>query len=73
MRNDSGARENIQHGAMKGKPSPFALDPPAPAYGEPKKIVKLPGAQHYEPYYFCSSEHHEIGMVEAVDWFWKYL
>ena len=43
------------------------------ACGEPKKIVKLPGAQHYESYYFCSPEHHEIGMVEAVDWFKKYL
>ena len=43
------------------------------ACGEPKKIVKLPGAQHYESYYFCSPEHHEIGMVEAIDWFGKYL
>ncbi|MCY3825388.1 MAG: alpha/beta fold hydrolase [Nitrospinae bacterium] len=43
------------------------------ACGEPKKIVKLPGAQHYESYYFCSPEHHEIGMVEAIEWFGKYL
>ncbi len=43
------------------------------ACGEPKKIVKLPGAQHYESYYFCSPEHHEIGMVEAIEWFRKYL
>ncbi len=43
------------------------------ACGEPKKIVKLPGAQHYESYYFCSPEHHEVGMVEAIAWFRKYL
>ena len=43
------------------------------ACGEPKKIVKLPGAQHYESYFFCSPAHHEIGMVEAVAWFGKHL
>ncbi len=43
------------------------------ACGEPKKIVKLPGAQHYESYHFCSPAHHEIGMVEAIKWFEKYL
>ena len=41
--------------------------------GEPKKLVKLPNAQHYESYYFCSPEMHEIGMSEAVAWFDKYL
>lgn len=43
------------------------------ACGEPKKIVMLPGAQHYESYYFCSPAHHEIGMVEAIKWFGEYL
>jgi hypothetical protein len=43
------------------------------ALGEPKKLVKLPGAQHYESYYFCNPEMHEIGMREAVAWFGKYL
>ncbi len=43
------------------------------ACGEPKKIVMLPGAQHYESYHFCSPEHHEIGMVEVIKWFEKYL
>lgn len=43
------------------------------ACGEPKKIVMLPGAEHYESYYFCSPEHHEIGMVEAIKWFEEYL
>ncbi len=43
------------------------------ACGEPKKIVKLPGAQHYESYFFCSPERHEIGMVEAIAWFKRYL
>ena len=41
--------------------------------GEPKKLVKLPGAQHYESYYFCNPEMHEIGMAEAVAWFKQYL
>ena len=33
--------------------------------GEPKKLVKLPNAQHYESYYFCSPEMHEIGMSDS--------
>ena len=41
--------------------------------GEPKKLVKLPKAQHYESYYFCNPEMHELGMSEAVLWFEKYL
>lgn len=40
---------------------------------EPKKLVKLPGAQHYESYFFCNPEMHEIGMTEAVAWFAEYL
>lgn len=43
------------------------------ALGEPKKLVKLPKAQHYESYYFCNPEMHEIGMSEAVDWYRTYL
>lgn len=43
------------------------------ACGEPKKLVKLPGAQHYESYYFVRPDLHEIGMKEAVEWFKRYL
>jgi uncharacterized protein len=43
------------------------------ALGEPKKLVKLPKAQHYESYYFVNPEMHEIGMREAVAWFREYL
>jgi dipeptidyl aminopeptidase/acylaminoacyl peptidase len=43
------------------------------ACGEPKRLVKLPGAQHYESYFFCRPDLHEIGMGEAVKWFQKYL
>jgi len=43
------------------------------ACGEPKKLVKLPGAQHYESYYFVRPDLHEIGMKEAVAWFNTYL
>ena len=41
--------------------------------GEPKKLVKIPNAQHYESYYFCNPELHEIQKVEALDWYRKYL
>jgi hypothetical protein len=43
------------------------------ACGEPKKLVKLPGAQHYESYYFVRPDLHEVGMKEAVEWFKTYL
>ena len=43
------------------------------ALGEPKKLVKIPNAQHYESYYFCNPELHEIQKVEALDWYRKYL
>jgi dipeptidyl aminopeptidase/acylaminoacyl peptidase len=43
------------------------------ALGEPKKLVKLPGAQHYESYYFVRPDLHEIGMKEAVEWFKTHL
>jgi len=43
------------------------------ALGEPKKLVKIPGAQHYDSYAFCSPEMHEIQKVEALDWYQKYL
>ncbi len=43
------------------------------ACGEPKKLVKLPKAQHYESYYFVNREVHEIGMSEAVAWYKRYL
>ena len=31
----------------------------------PRRSSSSPAQQHYESYYFCSPEHHEIGMVEA--------
>lgn len=43
------------------------------ACGEPKKLVMLPGAEHYESYKFCNPALHEIGMREAVAWFGRYL
>ena len=43
------------------------------ALGEPKRLVKLPGAQHYESYRFCSPELFEIQMGEALAWYKKYL
>ena len=43
------------------------------ALGEPKKFVKLPGAQHDGFYSFVRPDLHEIGMKEGVDWFKKYL
>lgn len=41
--------------------------------GEPKKLVELPGARHYESYAFVSPEHHERGMGAAIEWFGTYL
>ncbi|MPZ74163.1 MAG: alpha/beta fold hydrolase [Nitriliruptorales bacterium] len=43
------------------------------ALGEPKKLVKLPGAHHYESYAFVSAAMHERGMAAAVAWFGQYL
>lgn len=43
------------------------------ALGEPKKLVKLPKAQHYESYFFVNPQLHEIGMSEAVAWFGQHL
>jgi len=43
------------------------------ALGEPKKLVKLPDAQHYESYQFCNAEIHEIQKVETLEWYRKYL
>ena len=43
------------------------------ALGEPKKLVKLPDAQHYESYQFCNSDIHEIQKVETLEWYQKYL
>lgn len=41
--------------------------------GEPKKLVMLPKAQHYEAYEFINPEKNEIGTREAVAWFRQYL
>lgn len=43
------------------------------ALGEPKKLVKLPKAQHYDSYFFVNPAMHEIGMREGVAWFKQYL
>ena len=43
------------------------------ALGEPKKLVKIPKAQHYESYAFCNPELHEIQKAEALEWYRKYL
>ena len=43
------------------------------ALGESKKLVKLPGARHYQSCYFCNPEMHEIGMAEAAARFKQYL
>ena len=43
------------------------------ALGEPKKLVKLPDAQHYESYQFCNAEIHKIQKVETLEWYQKYL
>lgn len=43
------------------------------ALGEPKKLVKLPGIQHYESYQFCNAEAHAIQKAEALEWYAKYL
>ncbi len=41
--------------------------------GEPKKIVRLPGARHNQVYEFSDSEHFETVAGEATAWFRKYL
>lgn len=43
------------------------------ALGEPKKLVMIPGAQHYESYAFCNPEKHEIQKQAALEWYQKYL
>lgn len=41
--------------------------------GEPKKLVKLPGAGHYDSYEFRNPEMAEIVYQETAAWFRKYL
>ena len=41
--------------------------------GEPKRLVCIPKAQHYESYAFCSPEKHEVQKREAIAWFRQYL
>ncbi len=43
------------------------------ALGEPKKLIKLPKAQHYESYRFCNPEIHEIQKTESLKWYREYL
>lgn len=37
--------------------------------GEPKQLIRLPGAHHYESYAFVNPAMHEVGMEAAVGWF----
>ena len=41
--------------------------------GEPKKLVRLPGARHNQVYEFSNTEHFETVASEAAQWFRKYL
>jgi cephalosporin-C deacetylase-like acetyl esterase len=43
------------------------------ALGEPKKILKLPKANHYDSYKFVNPGLFEISMPETVAWFGQYL
>ena len=43
------------------------------ALGEPKKLFKIPGAQHYDSYYMTNPALHELQKVEALAWYAKYL
>ncbi|MCH2550231.1 MAG: alpha/beta hydrolase [Alphaproteobacteria bacterium] len=43
------------------------------ALGEPKRLVKIPNAQHYDSYHFINPESHEIQKSEVLDWYSKYL
>ena len=40
---------------------------------EPKKLVKIPNAQHYDSYYMTNPELHEIQKIEVLEWYAKYL
>lgn len=41
--------------------------------GEPKKLVKLPKAGHYDSYEFRNPVTCQIVYAETIDWFKKYL
>ena len=43
------------------------------ACGEPKKLVKLPGANHYDSYEFRNPEMSKIVHAETAAWFRQYL
>ncbi|MDG2312764.1 MAG: alpha/beta hydrolase, partial [Alphaproteobacteria bacterium] len=43
------------------------------ALGEPKKLVKIPNAQHYDSYYMTNPKLHEIQKIEVLKWYAKYL
>jgi len=42
------------------------------ACGEPKKLVKLAKAQHYD-FHYVKPEIHERGICEAIEWLKRYL
>jgi fermentation-respiration switch protein FrsA (DUF1100 family) len=41
--------------------------------GEPKKLVILPGADHYDVYQFVNPQVFETVMRESIAWFDTYL
>jgi fermentation-respiration switch protein FrsA (DUF1100 family) len=41
--------------------------------GEPKKLVKLPRAGHYDSYEFRNPEMAKVVYAETIAWFRKYL
>jgi pimeloyl-ACP methyl ester carboxylesterase len=41
--------------------------------GEPKKLVKLPKAGHYDSYEFRNTEMCKVVYAETIDWFRRYL
>lgn len=43
------------------------------ACGEPKRLVKLPKAAHYESYHFVNPAMHELGMAATVEWYAEHL
>ena len=43
------------------------------ALGEPKKLLKIPDAQHYDSYYMTNPALHELQKVAALEWYEKYL
>ena len=41
--------------------------------GEPKKLIIIPNANHYDVYKFINPEIFVKTMVETIDWYQQYL